>query len=374
MRHSRSYLFALAILTVAVYARSLSYGFVYEDIHSGPAGGWLPFAFVWPNHLDSALSTSWGLWPFAIATWICHSAPWADHALVIGLHLINGCLLWLLLAPFLSERMRLVVIGLFWLHPLQVESVAYVTGGRETLVAAYLLFALWLTRDDGAWRWTLALSSLALAATTKASALQVLVLFPLGLFGLRGGWPPEWFAQPAWTVQGQAQRQAVGLVASVAMVIAIILGPSMAQLIAAHMTDATISERLTYLGLTAFASGRYALTTIWPVLRFTVDHDWATVPNWACIGAGVVFVALFTRACMAHLSVESRVAWLWCLVPIMLRMLVPVDPVLTEHHLYLPWMAVWIGVPLLIRRLVDITGLAADEDPAVYQMRAFYGR
>ncbi len=102
-------LWIVAALTVAAYLHVASYQPLYDDAHL------------------SALR---------------YMTPPVAHLGVLCLHLLNGVLLWYLSRRWLSEVASVLVVTLFWLHPLQVESVAYISGGMETLLTSYTLIAV----------------------------------------------------------------------------------------------------------------------------------------------------------------------------------------------------------------------------------------
>jgi tetratricopeptide (TPR) repeat protein len=99
--------------------------------------------------------------------------PWLYHLDNLLLHLANTALLAALLARLLPERRALVAVvaGLFALHPLQVETVAWVTA-RKDLLCTGLTLAAWL-----AW---LQFRSTRAAPSIACYALALL-LFPLAL-------------------------------------------------------------------------------------------------------------------------------------------------------------------------------------------------
>jgi tetratricopeptide (TPR) repeat protein len=84
-------------------------------------------------------------------TWISHmldfsmfgAPPWGHHLTNMLLHAANGVLLFLALNNMTGAVWRsLVVAGLFALHPLRVESVAWITERKDVLSAFFGLLAL----------------------------------------------------------------------------------------------------------------------------------------------------------------------------------------------------------------------------------------
>lgn len=123
---------------------------------------------------------------------IVHSAFWVMHRLwgdvTTGYHLVNillhatsACLIAVLLGR-LSIAGGLLAAFAFALHPVHVESVAWITELKNTLsTALYLGAALSYLRFDetrrrGPWRWALGLFALALGSKTMTATLPAALL------------------------------------------------------------------------------------------------------------------------------------------------------------------------------------------------------
>jgi len=85
-------------------------------------------------------------------TWISHMLdfkisgpnPWGHHLTNVLLHAANGVLLFLVLKRMTGALWRsLIVAALFALHPLRVESVAWISERKDVLCAFFGLLALW---------------------------------------------------------------------------------------------------------------------------------------------------------------------------------------------------------------------------------------
>lgn len=120
-------------------------------------------------------------------------APWVFHVVNVALHALNAALLFWVLGHFCRRKLVAACLALLWaLHPMRVESVAWVTERKDVLsglfgllcVGTYL--AAWRGRD-GWRRW----GKLGASVTAFACALLVkpsLVPLPLVLLGL-DAWP-----------------------------------------------------------------------------------------------------------------------------------------------------------------------------------------
>jgi tetratricopeptide (TPR) repeat protein len=115
----------------------------------------------------------------------------------ILLHAVNALLVWRLLLR-LSVPGAWLAAAMFALHPVQVESVAWVTELKSVLSLFFILLALlaWLEFIEGQsrrpWRWyllALACAALALAAKTTACTLPAALMLILWLRHKPINWP-----------------------------------------------------------------------------------------------------------------------------------------------------------------------------------------
>src|ERR1035437_1285733 len=145
----------LVIATVALYFPVSHHPFVnYDDD-----------AYVTENaHVQSGLNWNTVRWAFTTyefvnwhpLTWISHALdcqmfqldPGGHHETSVVLHALNTLLLfWVLLRATGSPGPSLVVAALFALHPINVESVAWIAERKNLLSTLFFLLAL------GAYRW-----------------------------------------------------------------------------------------------------------------------------------------------------------------------------------------------------------------------------
>ena len=137
-------LLALGLLVAAVYFPALSGGFVWDDVIlvSEPAireasGLWRiwfqPWTLERENHYWPVVYTSfwveyrlWGL------------APLGYHLVNVLLHMVNSVLVWRLLAH-LAVPAAWAVAAVFAVHPLHVESVAWIIERKDLLSAFFYL-------------------------------------------------------------------------------------------------------------------------------------------------------------------------------------------------------------------------------------------
>jgi tetratricopeptide (TPR) repeat protein len=201
----------LAAATLLAYAPALTGGFLWDDD-----------AHVTRPALRS-LHGLWRIWSEAGATQqyypLLHSAFWVEHRLwgdsVLGYHLVNVALhsasAWLLVLILrrLSFPAPLLAGLIFALHPVCVESVAWISEQKNTLSGALYLGSALLylrfdaTRRRGLYSWALVLFVLALltksVTATLPAALLVVPWWRRGTLGWRRDVLPlvPWFAMGA---------------------------------------------------------------------------------------------------------------------------------------------------------------------------------
>jgi len=140
----------LVLVTIALYWPATGHDFVnYDDD-----------AYVYQNaHVQSGLSWEAVKWaflnpvccnwhPFTVLSHMldCQEfglKPWGHHLTSVLLHALNAALVFALLQEMTGARWRsLVVAALFALHPLRVESVAWVAERKDVLSGCFGLLAL----------------------------------------------------------------------------------------------------------------------------------------------------------------------------------------------------------------------------------------
>src|SRR4051794_31590119 len=196
--HPRQILFLLLACGALLYARSLWSNFVYDDIIQivkNPriaAWSYLPSYFteqLWAGIQSTSYYRPLLLVWMRLNHFLFGLNPVGWHASSVLLHLGATGLAFLLArrllrgpeagqAPSLrgDSQAALVAAGIFMLHPLQVESVAWPSAANESL-AAIFIFASYLfflrSNDDGSANRNLLLSWLmfALALMTKETAI-----------------------------------------------------------------------------------------------------------------------------------------------------------------------------------------------------------
>ena len=229
-RASRGVLIAVCCLlvlgTVAVFAQTARHDFVncddneyvYENfqIQRGftPASAWWAITqphsanwhpLTWMSHMIDW--QAFGTWDADRQRYV-DSWPGGHHLVNVLLHAANAVLLFLILRAMTGGAWpSAVVAALFAIHPLRVESVAWVTERKDMLSGLFFLLTLaayqaYATRPFSWWRYGLVVISFALGLTAKS----MLVTLPFVLL-LLDYWPLGRVGGGRWTVDGKEQNQ-----------------------------------------------------------------------------------------------------------------------------------------------------------------------
>lgn len=316
----------LLIVTAWLYAPTLGYGFVYEDGHdldavTRPLSASLPI-WAW-KPARSLTQVSMRLTYDVFGLW-----PGAYHAGNLALHLLNGGVFYGLAASCLGSWAAVIAVGVFLLHPVQVEAVAYVSN-RPDLLATTALLLGWRAVIAERW-WLVGLMGL-VAFLAKETAIVVLPLLALVAYW-RGARVPSW-----------------AVLACVPVTVA--LG---AFLLLSYPLAFDLRNALTQL--TAFA---WLLSRIVVPVGLTIDPDWNWItPMWMSAAAGasawlLVLAVRHRQACGALLVGAS-------VLVILPRMGVSLVEGLHFHHLYLLMPVVCLCLGALASAESDRHGISAS--------------
>ena len=353
----------LVVAIVAAYAPVLGFGFVdfddpgYVTANPNVQRGLDRDAIVWA--LTTTHKVNW-----LPATWLSYqldvslfgvSAP-AFHAVNLLLHVANALLLYALARRFgFGAAAAFATAALFALHPLRVESVAWISERKDVLCGFFALLSLhaWTswTRRGGALLYAAALVLFALALMAKPMA----VTLPFVLL-LLDYWPLERTRLGPASDAAARGRSTAALVLEKLPFLAIAIAASAAtyvlQRAGGAMTDSAVLPLSTRLAGALAAYDWYVLKTLWP------SGLAALYPNPALAGRQVPLLPalcgglLLAVVAVLALRESRRRPWLVVGSAIFVGTLVPVVGLVqvgqqstADRYTYLP--AIGLGVVLL---------------------------
>ena len=376
----------LAVLVWAVFGQTLGFAFVdYDDpmnVTENPdvAGGlsWKGMGWAFTHaqvgHWDPLTTIS-----HMLDCQFYGLDPWGHHLTNVLLHAVSAMLLFLLLREMTSAFWRSAfVAAVFAVHPLRVESVAWITERKDVLSGLFFLLTLWAyvwyVRQPGARGRYLAVIGL-FAAGLMCKAM--IVTLPAVLL-LLDYWPLRRIAPPV-NASGKLPPQMTGtrpfllLVREKIPLFALSAASGVVQMISAKAMIATLDKwPLSWrLGNAVVSAAAYLGDTLWPAgLAVYYPHPKGGLPGWE-IAAAVLLLVFASAAAWASRRERPYflTGWLW-----FLGMLVPVIGIVqsgtlarADRYTYLPhiglslvlaWLAADLCAGLRLRRWV-LGGAAA---------------
>ncbi|MBM4243018.1 MAG: hypothetical protein FJ148_04280 [Deltaproteobacteria bacterium] len=359
---------ALAAATIAVYAPVRDFGFVNFDD---------------PGYVSANPEVARGLgldtvaWAFTTTrtanwipiTWLSYlldvslfgASPGAHHVVNVLLHVANAVLL-LLLALRLRCRPPLAALlaALFALHPLRVESVAWISERKDVLCALLGLSSLYLwvgwTRYGGRGRYGAALLLFGLGLMAKPMLVTLpFVLLLLDFWPLRRTrWSGAWEDRRGHVVSWA--RLMLEKIPFFALAVASSAVTFFVQRAGGAVADTVVLPLPARLRGAIAAYGWYAGKTLWPEGLAALYPNPALLggspPDLAILGGGVLLVG----SAAAALGQARRRPWLVVGMGIFVGMLVPVVGLVqvgqqstADRYTYLPG----IGLALVVTGLLD---------------------
>ena len=192
---------ALCLLAGVCYLPAMLWGgliwddFIWSQSQAVPEWSGLGTIWSWPSRIYQEAH----YWPLTYTTfWLEHKiwglAPAGYHVVNVLLHLLNSLLVWRLLLR-LAVPGAWVVAAVFAVHPLHVESVAWIIERKDVLSAIFYLAAVlvWLRflEQPRPWRYGLALLLFAAGLLSKS----IVVTLPAALLIL------QWWKEGRITVR-----------------------------------------------------------------------------------------------------------------------------------------------------------------------------
>lgn len=336
----------LTVLTVAVYRPVPDFGFVnYDDDLYVSANAHVQRGLTWDGVRWALTTTHSAHWHpvtwlslMADAEWSGRS-PAGYHVTNLLLHIVNTVLLFRLLATLTAAPWPSAwVAALFALHPLHVESVAWIAERKDVLSGLFWLltlgaYARYVRTGHRGW---FGLTTLWLALGLMAKPMGVTLPFVMLLLDV---WPLRRRPGTSW---GRLVREKLPLfaLAGASGWITVVAGQE-AQM---SLAQVPVGQRL---ATAVVAGATYLQKMFWPVdLGCLYPHpghwSWSTVAAAGLVLLGVTLLAIRTR----RRAPAVWVGWCWYL-----GTLVPVSGLVqvgsqafADRYTYLPLIGVWMAV------------------------------
>ena len=341
----------LVLATVLVYGQTFRYGFIaYDDDQ-----------YVYENPVVKAGLTlsnvGWALRTFYYANW--HPLTWISYLLDMQLfgmnagafHLVNvlfhaasTVLLFLALFRMTRQPWRCAVVaGVFALHPLHVESVAWISERKDVLstfleMTALLLYARYVEHSTIK-RYLPVFLVFALSVMAK----PMLVTFPFVLLLLdhwplrRLSWPPLWPRERLVLVE-KAPLLLASLVASVLTFLAQHSYGAVASLQHVTLADRVANACIAYV--------TYIQQALWPAGLAVLYPEKSPAPGSAALALIILLAITGTVLAFARLRPYLPAGWFWYL-----GMLLPVIGIVqvgvqarADRYTYVPLVGLTIAI------------------------------
>jgi len=361
---------ALVLITVAIYAQVISHDFVDLD----------DTGYVVTNtHVNTGLTADNIRWAFTTGyaanwhpvTWISHQLdvtlfgvrPGPAHAMNVAWHVLNTLMLFGLLRLMTGAVWRSAfVAALFAVHPVHVESVAWIAERKDVLSTFFWLATTWAyvewVRRPAAGRYgaMLALFALGLMAkpmlVTLPFTLLLLDIWPLGRDAASS--LPLGRDAASWSRRLIEKLPLFALVTASSIITAIVQrqGGAVGTLDLIPISDRLANAIVSY--------GRYLKVLVWPVDLAVFYPYVRQLPVLEVAGAGLVLAALTTMAWRLRASQPYLlVGWLWfigTLVPVIGLVQIGTQA-LADRYTYVPYIGLfvviaWGGRAFALRRHV----------------------
>ena len=326
-------------------------------------------------HVLAGLSAETAAWAFSTSdgsnwhplTWLSHLLDVTLYGLDAGkhhrtslwLHEANALLLFLLLASMTGSRWRsALAAGLFALHPLHVESVAWIAERKDVLSTLFWLLTLfawarYVERKTAA-RYALVVVPFALGLMAK----PMLVTLPFTLL-LLDVWPLRREETLSTRVREKAPLFAMSAASCVVTFLVQRAGGAVQDLATMTLADRFSNAIVSYTS--------YLGKTVWPT-RLAVFYPYThALPAWR------VAASLALLACITALAIRSRrrapyllFGWLWyagTLVPV-IGLIQVGGQAMADRYTYVPLIGIFIALAW------GLAELGGERRPARYAASA----
>ena len=337
---------------------------LYNQVTRAPFLNFDDVVYVIDNpHVHAGLTWNTVVWAFHTSeaanwhpvTWLSHALdyqifglnPAGPHMINVLLHAVNAVLLFLILESATGLAWRsLAVAALFALHPMNVESVAWIAERKNVLSMFFFLLALaaygWYTRRASIGRYLVVTAAYVLGLMTKPQVIT----FPFALL-LLDYWPLCRFERSSFRKLLWEKVPWLALSAASAVI------TMKVQTNAIHVK----LPLSIHLGNAAICYLKYLEKAFWPVnLAPVYPHPELSISLAAAALSAFAIVAITTLAVIFRERRPFFVGWFWflgTLVPMIGLVQVGVQA-MADRYAYIPLLGIFVIVCWGAADLIDI--------------------
>lgn len=274
------------------------------------------------------------------------NSPGLYHLTNVALHLANTVLLFLVLLSLTGAMWRSAfVAALFAVHPLHVESVAWVTERKDVLSALFWMLTLlayirYARREDSR-----SYGLVILAFVAGLLSKSMLVTLPITLL-LLDYWPLKRYGK-----DGPVSLSAVWKFVAEKFSMWVLVIAGCAATIWAQRSGGAVASFEHYtpgvrLANATVAYIAYIIKMFYPTnLSFLYPHPGATLPLWQIIGSGALLIAACWWAVQArHSRPYITVGWFWYMITLLpvIGIMQVGKQAMADRYTYIPLIGLFI--------------------------------
>lgn len=347
---------------------------IYNPVNRHPFTNYDDDRYVTENaHVRQGLTgetIAWALASLEVANW--HPLTWMSHALdyslfrmnpaghhftSIAIHVANVTLLYLLLI-WATGRFgpSLFVAAMFAVHPINVESVAWIAERKNVLCTFFFFLALWAygwyaRKPD--WKRYLAVMLLFVAALASK---PMVITFPFVLL-LLDYWPLNRVAEGK---QGNAQKLSWSrLIIEKLPLLALSAADALITMKAQQSSGAVRTAEFSFgvrLANAVYAYAMYLWKMLWPArLAPLYPHPGDSLALWQVLLAAVVLIGISAIVWKLRSRRYLPVGWLWflgTLVPVIGLVQVG-EAAMADRYAYIPLIGIFVMIAFGVAELVE---------------------
>jgi protein O-mannosyl-transferase len=367
------------ILCLALVAATLA---LYNPVNTHPFVNYDDDRYVVDNaHIHAGLGWDTVRWAFSTSaeanwhplTWLSHALdyqlfhanPAGHHFTSLLIHTLNAALLFWLLARATGQVWpSLWVAAMFALHPMNVESVAWVAERKNVLSTFFFLAALgaygWYALKPNWQRYLAVAACFALGLMSKPMVITlpcVLVLldyWPLGR--VQGGASAMRAPQMPWSKLLVEKIPLLALSAASAVITLVV------QQAGGAMRSTRQFSLVVRLENALVAYATYLWKTIWPAyLAPLYPHPGDSLAGWQVTLSVLILAAITALALKLRARRYLMVGWLWflgTLVPV-IGLIQVGDQAMADRYAYIPLIGIFVMVAWGAFEFVDAQKMRA---------------